>query len=295
MKYKMLFALGSALALCALCSASSTADNQLSAEMELFVGAYNSTGASSYVADTTHICAAGSYGSAQVVGDPPPYDLMGRSHMGSNTKSMTAVLLAVLLEKGLVRGQTDGWETTLGAVFPAMAADTPYERVTLRALASMYAGLPANPEDYWVYWYARKGSDIVLQRENITRDGLSSTPVSTPGTEFLYSNWGYVILGHIAEVSLNMTWEDAFLQYIVVPLQLVELVDGKPAYYPFGAPYQTPTENWGHVYINESTPHYPCDPNNPPIAAGFEDFKCDNCPNMGPAGNYLVDASIRCK
>jgi hypothetical protein len=80
-------------------------NSALDAEMKTFVEYYNSTAASSYYADSTHICASGSYGYAQVDKEEPLYDLYGRSSMGSNTKSMTSVLVAILLENNLVRGQ----------------------------------------------------------------------------------------------------------------------------------------------------------------------------------------------
>mmetsp|Transcript_9430 Transcript_9430/g.17652 ORF Transcript_9430/g.17652 Transcript_9430/m.17652 type:complete len:471 (+) Transcript_9430:32-1444(+) len=256
----------------------------LDAEMQQFVEQYNSTAASSYYADSTHICAAGSYGYAQVINEEPVYDLYGRSSMGSNTKSMSSALIAVLLENNLVRGQTNGWETTLGSVFPDLAVGTPYEDVTLKALASMYAGFPANT-DFWSYWYAENGTNMIQQRENLSRDAFLAIPESIPGTEFLYSNWGYVILGHVAEVSLNVTWEDALLTYLVLPLGMVPHTDGNADYFPFGAPDESGA-NWGHIFMNETTPHYPCDPNSPPYVEGNPDFQCDNCPNMGPAGTY---------
>ena len=196
---------------------------------------------------------------------------------------MSSALIAILLENNLVRGQTNGWETTMGNIFPDLATGTPYETVTLRTLAAMYAGIPDNA-DFWAYYYAANGENITLQRENITRHGFQATPMSTPGTEFLYSNWGYVILGHVAEVSLDMTWEDAILKYLILPLEMVPTAaDGTVSYYPFGAPLE-PLANWGHVYMWEDQVHYPCDPNNPPEVPDMPDFQCDNCPNMGPAG-----------
>jgi CubicO group peptidase (beta-lactamase class C family) len=164
-----------------------------------------------------------------------------------------------------------------------MAIGTPYENVTLKALAAMYAGFPDNT-DFWAHWNAENGTNMIQQRESISREGFRATPMSTPGTEFLYSNWGYVILGHVAEVSLNMTWEDALLEYLVLPLGLVPTsAAGTASYFPFGAPAE-PGANWGHIYMNDTTPHYPCDPSAPSFIPEIPDFECDNCPNMGPAG-----------
>ena len=274
------------LSLVTICSSLSSS-SALDQEMKKFVEKYNSTAAASYFADSAHVCEAGSYGFAQVNEQQPEYDLYGRSSMGSNTKSLTSVLIAILLEKELVRGQMDGWGTTLSSVFPDLATGTPYGNVTLKALASMYAGFPANT-DFWAYWYAENGTNIVKQREMITRDGFLATPASTPGTEYLYSNWGYVILGHVAEVSLNMSWEDALMQHVILPLEMIPTTSsGSPEYFPFGAPTE-PLANWGHIYISDTVPHYPCDPNNPPAIPDYPDFKCDNCANMGPAGLKFI-------
>lgn len=257
-------------------------NSALDMEMKTFVEKYNSTAASSYLADANHICDFGSYGFAQEDKEEPFYDIYGRSHMGSNTKSLSSVLVAILLENNLVRGQTNGWNTTLGSVFPDLAAGTPYEEMTLKALASMYAGFPDNT-DFWAYWNAYNGTNLLQQREDITRDGFLAPPSTTPGTTFLYSNWGYVILGHVAEVSLNMTWEDALLQYLVLPLDMVPSSEGVAEYVPFGPPSEAGA-NWGHIYFNDSVPHFACDPNNPPDYPGYPDYQCDNCPNMGAAG-----------
>ena len=62
-------------------AASFSSSSELDAEMKLYVEKYNSTAASSYYADSSHICASGSYGFAQVNEQEPLYDLYGRSSM----------------------------------------------------------------------------------------------------------------------------------------------------------------------------------------------------------------------
>jgi CubicO group peptidase (beta-lactamase class C family) len=90
-----------------------TADALLSAKMEEFYVAYNATAAVSYVANQHEVCASGSAGSAQEVDQEPDYNKLGRQHMGSNTKSMTATLVGILLEQNKVLNQgVNGWNTT---------------------------------------------------------------------------------------------------------------------------------------------------------------------------------------
>lgn len=258
----------------------------LSQKMEEFVKKYNSTAAASYVANAEKICSYGSAGYAQV-GQKPEFNVEGRIHMGSNTKSMTAVLVGILLEGNLVRGQKQGgphemWSTTLKEVFPDIAPDTPYENVSLGALASHYSGLPANT-DFWSYNDAKPPATLFEQRQEITSDAFQMPPEGTPGASYLYSNLGIVVLGHVAEVSLKIEWEEAMLHYLIEPLDLL----GNKKYWPFGAPDEA-LANWGHIYFSESLPHYPCNPSSPPsfLTSSYPDFKCDNPPNMGPAGTY---------
>lgn len=58
-----------------------------------------------------------------------------------------------------------------------------------------------------------------------TTDGLMALfcnlrPVSTPGTRYQYSNSGYVLLGAIIERTTGMSWHDAVVTRLVMPLKL---------------------------------------------------------------------------
>jgi CubicO group peptidase (beta-lactamase class C family) len=64
-----------------------------------------------------------------------------RWHLGSDTKAMTAVVMATFVERG-----RRTWDTTLGDVFAELASGFPSEfrAITVTQLLSHYAGLPAN-------------------------------------------------------------------------------------------------------------------------------------------------------
>lgn len=115
------------------------ASADMNAQIATYVKAYNSTAAIGYISSMYDMCAYGSAGYAQTPSGPA-FDPEGRLVMGSLTKSMTVTLLAQLLSQNKIRNQTAskspnyGWETTLGMVFPTIAADTPYENVTLAAV-----------------------------------------------------------------------------------------------------------------------------------------------------------------
>ena len=59
--------------------------------------------------------------------------------IGSDTKSMTATLAAIFVEKGWVK-----WETTVGEVFPEMEMKPAWRGVTLEQLLTHRSGAPGD-------------------------------------------------------------------------------------------------------------------------------------------------------
>src|SRR5206468_13022964 len=108
-------------------------------------------------------------------------------HLGSDTKAMTAVIVATLVERGKLT-----WETTLGAIFPEMAAtfSADFRAITITQLLSHHAGLAANLD-----WraIARSSESLTQQRLNALKGAASMKLRSTPGTKYEYSNLGYTL------------------------------------------------------------------------------------------------------
>lgn len=75
--------------------------------------------------------------------DRVPLRRADRFHLGSDGKAMTATLVAVLIEAGLL----PGWDAPLSAVFAGETIDAGWMGVTLAELASHRAGLPRDPEE----------------------------------------------------------------------------------------------------------------------------------------------------
>ena len=98
----------------------------------------------------------------------------------------------------------------------ALAGGSAYASVTLKQLVGMLSGIAADPPSWWTY-HNLQGT-IRSKREAAARDALASTPQATPGTAYVYSNWAYVVAGHLIEVTLNTTWEDALLTRLFQPL-----------------------------------------------------------------------------
>jgi CubicO group peptidase (beta-lactamase class C family) len=133
-------------------------------------------------------------------------------HLGSDTKAMTATMIAILVERGQL-----SWNRTIGEAFGDRAADWPagFRGITLTELLSHRAGLPANLD-----WdaIARSSKEIRQERLNAVAAAAKAKPESAPGTAFLYSNLGYTIAATMAEQATDKTWEDLMSSLIFGPL-----------------------------------------------------------------------------
>jgi CubicO group peptidase (beta-lactamase class C family) len=133
-------------------------------------------------------------------------------HLGSDTKAMTAVVLATLVERGKLT-----WETAIGEVFPELANTFPSEfrAITMTQLLSHHAGLQAN-----IDWQQASQSRVSLGEQRIfaLKTAAANKLDSHPGTKYLYSNLGYTIAGTIAERVSGKQWENLIQDIVFVPL-----------------------------------------------------------------------------
>src|SRR5205823_3429619 len=76
------------------------------------------------------------------IGSPTPLTTNDVFHIGSCTKSMTATLSAMLIEKGRLH-----WDTTIGSVFSELTGQMSkeYESVTIHQLLHHRGGVPGSP------------------------------------------------------------------------------------------------------------------------------------------------------
>jgi CubicO group peptidase (beta-lactamase class C family) len=177
-------------------------------------------------------------------------------HLGSDTKAMTATLVAKLVEKGRLK-----WESTLAEVFPDLAAgfDAEARTITVLQLLSHRSGLKPNP-DLMVYG----GADGAKERLRVVKDELSRAPQHKPGTHYEYSNLGYAIVGAITERTTGKSWEQAMQEEVFTPLGMTSVGFGG-----VGTPGQV-DQPWGH-HANAQ----PVSGNGPAM---------DNPPVLSPAG-----------
>ena len=179
-------------------------------------------------------------------------------HLGSDTKAMTAVIIATFVERGRLT-----WETTLGDVFTELAAGFPsdFRAITVTQLLSHHAGLPAN-----LAWreIARSAPALPEQRLNALKIAATTTLTSKPGTKFEYSNLGYTLAGAIAERVGGKPWEDLMREIVFTPLGMTNCGFGG-----LGTPGKI-DQPWPHTANGQPTAL-----NGPAV---------DNAAVMGPAG-----------
>ena len=190
-------------------------------------------------------------------------------HLGSDTKSMTASVVARLVERRVLR-----WDETVAEALPGIAPrmDPAFRPVTLDMLMRHVAGLPTGdaftPE--FTAGFDDEHWPIAKQRAWMAERFLSRPPVGTPGTRFAYSNYGYLILGHVVEHATGRTWEELMREEVFEPLAMTGCGFGPTA------TSARPGGNWGHDVKDGA--YVPTEEDNPPL--------------IGPAGTVycpLVD------
>ena len=185
-----------------------------------------------------------------------------RWHVGSITKSMTATLLAVLEDDGLLSA-----DDTLAALLPDVEMAGGWSACTLHHLVTHTAGAPRDfPSESQAVW-PDTAEELVAERRRFIADVLAAEPESPCGESFAYSNVGYTIAGHIAETIAGEPYQSLIQNRVFAPLALLSAGFGAPrGEYPDQEPV-------GHLVLLRR--RIPADP--------FE-TRADNSPLIAPAG-----------
>lgn len=153
--------------------------------------------------------------------------------LGSTSKVMTVALIARLVEQGAL-----SWEAPLKAMLPDLAEsmDPAYRDVTLVELLSHRAGLAENPRDHaFVESFFVDQRPLPTQRLAFVRGALKEAPEVVPGTQFVYSNSGFLIAGVIAERVGKDSFEALMRREVFAPLGMRSAGFGPaPAGQPLG-------------------------------------------------------------
>jgi CubicO group peptidase (beta-lactamase class C family) len=201
-------------------------------------------------------------------GDATPVTTTDRFHVGSVTKSMTATLVARLVQGGII-----SWDTTIAEALPDLAEsmDPAYRDVTIEQLLAHRAGLmpltdPAEDRELWDQLTQRVGTPVE-QRLFLAENVLRRPPTATPGTEWAYSNTDYAVAGAMLEAVAGQTWEELMEAHVFAPLGITTAGFGPP-----GTPGEAIDQPYGHQEtLGRLAPFGPAPEN-------------DNPPSIAPAG-----------
>lgn len=152
----------------------------------------------------------------RIKGSNDPVQIDDAWHIGSNTKSITALLYAKLVENGLAR-----WGATLPELFPdhAAAIDPAWNTITIEDLFAHRSGV----EQLGGGWYNARRADkrsVIEQRLEASLKVLKKPPVKQIGA-YDYNNLGYIIAGSVIEGLLGreagepVSWEEALQKYVL--------------------------------------------------------------------------------
>jgi len=146
---------------------------------------YDVPGVAVAIVQGSEIVFADGFGVRDIRGNDPvtPETLF---HIGSTNKSVTAMLIASLVDDGLL-----GWDTPVVEIVPDFRLSDPEatEQITIRHLLSMSSGIPDYAEDEF---------DVETSSAEDMFDLLAETPLlDGPGEVFSYSNISGAASGYI--------------------------------------------------------------------------------------------------
>lgn len=165
-------------------------------------------------------------------------------HLGSNSKPITATLIAMLVERGELR-----WDTRLIDVLPEFASvmHPDLRDVTILDLATHSSGLPSLMGEALLEPYYDDARPLPEQRTSFLKTVLSE-PAAQPRGTYAYSNRGYVVLGAIADRVGGKPVEQLLSEMIFRPLRMKTAgfgptVRGQPLGHEDGKPLLGPRQD----------------------------------------------------
>lgn len=185
--------------------------------LQPYLARYNMPALAAAVVVGGSVVAAGAVGTRRV-GTDIPVTLDDRFHIGSCTKAMTATLAATFVEQGSLQ-----WDSTIGEVFPELAEtmDAGLRSVTLEQLLSHTSGIRDEPTyiNLLLQSYFQPGNLNEL-RYWVLQQRSTQPLQSSPGSQYAYSNAGYLIAGAMLERTEAATWEELVVARLFEPLGL---------------------------------------------------------------------------
>src|SRR3954449_6029670 len=187
--------------------------------LQPYLERYNLPALAAAVIKNGEIVASGAVGTRRA-GTNSPVTIEDRFHIGSDTKAMTALIAAMLVEAGKIR-----WTSTVGEVFPELAAtmDLAVKGVTLEQLLSHTSGIPSDTdadEKLIQQSFTQEKLNLDELRFWVVKQLVTQPLQSQPGTQFAYANMGFLLAGAMLERVTGRTWEELIVGRVFNPLKL---------------------------------------------------------------------------
>lgn len=136
--------------------------------------------------------------------------LSDKWHIGSNTKALTALLYAQLVQRGMAE-----WDVPVSDLFPEFAdeIDPAWQAITIEDLFAHRSGMK-QMGGIWLNARHRDDRRVTEQRLEVARNVLSKPPSKDPAA-FDYNNLNYIVAGAAIEAILRThgdlpdSWEGA--------------------------------------------------------------------------------------
>ncbi len=169
----------------------------VSSEMQRFVQAHQLGGSSLWIGKAGNTLHRQAYGG---------YTFDTRIRIASASKWLSALTLARLVEKGQMH-----WTDTIGQYFPQAPADK--REITLEQLFSHTSGMSPTEDNCM--------SNPLFTLASCVQQILQKPLIGTPGQVFAYGGNSMQVAGRMAEIATTKTWDDIFIDEMVLPLGLV--------------------------------------------------------------------------
>jgi D-alanyl-D-alanine carboxypeptidase len=212
-----------------------TPEKSIEAEVEAIRAEFELPAVAAAVVRTDGSVYTGATG-VRIYGKPARVTTLDKFHVGSVGKSMTATMIATLVEQGKLK-----WTSTVGEIFRASKGIHPsLVNVTLEQLLTHRGGIPPFEEEEEPVWKALPkltGTPSQIRRrfaEILLRAGAAS-----PVGEHVYSNAGYCIAAVMAEIVTGKPWETLMRERLFTPAGMKSAGFGWPA-------KSDPNQPWGH-------------------------------------------------
>jgi CubicO group peptidase (beta-lactamase class C family) len=229
-------------------------DEELIARLEPLRNQHGLPGLIGAIIHDRQLLAIGAVGRRKI-DSPHPLTIHDKIHLGSCTKAMTATMIASLVESNRLT-----WDASIDDQFPELhrSLHGDFRQVTVEQLLTHTGGVPRDGP------WSELGLDAstTVQRQRLLLRICGSQPQATPGTNYLYSNVGYMLAGLLAEKSSGLSWERLMRETVFEPLGMDSAGFGAP-----GTPGAV-DQPWGHRLLDDHLL-----PN-----------QSDNIPALGPAG-----------